>query len=104
MRRLLGEIERIGPAADRIAALREHWRLDSVVVAAEEVGPVLDQAERTAPEDPYVWLARAHLATQYGRYDEAREWLDRCAGRRGADPSLARILSRPRCRRAMAAG
>jgi tetratricopeptide (TPR) repeat protein len=104
MRRLLGEIDRSGPAADRIVALREHWRLDSVVVAAEELGPVLDQAERTAPEDPYVWLARAHLADQYGRHDDARRWLDRCEGRRGADPSLDRMVARARLRRAMAAG
>ena len=59
MRRLLSEIEQAGPPIDRIAALREHWRLDSVIVAREEVGPVLDHAERNAPDDPYVWLARA---------------------------------------------
>ena len=58
IRRLLREIEQAGTPIDRIAALREHWRLDSVIVAGEEVGPVLDQAERTATDDPYVWLAR----------------------------------------------
>ena len=46
---------------DRIAALRERWRLDSVVVAAEEVQPVLDQADRTAADDDRAWLARAYL-------------------------------------------
>ncbi len=104
LRRLLREIEGIGPPTDRIAALREHWRLDSVIVAAEEVGSVLDQAERTAPDDPYVWLARAHLATQYGRLDEAREWLDHCEVRQSSDPALAGIVPRARLRWAMAAG
>ena len=51
MRRLLREIGASGRSRDRVAALREHWRLDSVIVAAEEVQPVLDQAARTAPDD-----------------------------------------------------
>ena len=95
LRRLLREIEGIGPPTDRIAALREHWRLDSVIVAAEEVGSVLDQAERTAPDDPYVWLARAHLATQYGRLDEAREWLDHCEVRQSSDRARRDRAPRP---------
>jgi thioredoxin-like negative regulator of GroEL len=103
LRRLLREIGRTGSPTDRAAALREHWRLDSVIVAAEEVGPILDQAERTAPDDPYVWLARANLAVQYGRYEEAREWLDRCPGPR-PEPLIAGILPRARLRWAMAAG
>ncbi len=57
MRRLLREIWRAGSPDDQAAALREHWRLDSVIIAAEEVGPVLDQAGLTAPDDPCVWLA-----------------------------------------------
>jgi tetratricopeptide (TPR) repeat protein len=104
MRRLLREIERSGPPDDRAVALREHWRLDSVIVAAEELGPVLDQAGRTAADDPYVWLARASLAAQYGRLDAARDWLDRCDARVATDPALARIVPRARLRWAMAAG
>src|SRR5262249_42561948 len=51
MRRLLREIERIGTLRDRTAALQELWRLDFVVVAVEEVRPVLDRAAETAPHD-----------------------------------------------------
>ncbi len=39
LRGLLREIARLGGPTDRSAALREHWRLDSVVVADEEVAP-----------------------------------------------------------------
>ena len=104
MRRLLREIEQAGSPIDRIAALREHWRLDSVIVAKEEVGPVLEQAARTAPDDPHVWLALAQLATQYGDYEAAREWLDRFDLRATGDAWLAETVSRARLRWAMAAG
>jgi hypothetical protein len=51
MRRLLREIERIGTLRDRTAALHGLWRLDFVVVASEEIQPVLDRAEEAAPHD-----------------------------------------------------
>jgi tetratricopeptide (TPR) repeat protein len=99
-RRLLREIGRVGTLRDRTAALRELWRLDSVVVAAEEFQPILTQAAQTAPHDNRIWLARAHLATQYGRYHEARRYLDQCI----PDPSLARSIPRLRLQWALAAG
>ena len=80
------DLDESAPVDDRIAALREHWRLDSVIVAAEEVQPCLDQAARTAPDDDRVWLARAYLATRYGRYAEGAPWLDRSCGRSPDDP------------------
>jgi tetratricopeptide (TPR) repeat protein len=88
--RLLEEIWRVGQDRDRVAALRELWRLDSVVVAAEEVQPALDQAARVAPEDDRVWLARAYLASRYGRNSEARMWLDACLRKRPEDPVVWR--------------
>jgi thioredoxin-like negative regulator of GroEL len=100
MRRLLREIGRAGPLRDRTDALREHWRVDSVIVAAEEVQPFLDQAALTAPDDDRVWLARAYLATRYGRYTEARDWLDRCQARHPDEP----LLPRARLQWALAAG
>jgi tetratricopeptide (TPR) repeat protein len=100
MRRLLEEIARSHSLRDRIGALREHWRLDGVAVAAEEVQPFLDQASRTAPDDHRVWLARAHLATRYGRFAEARHWLDRCQARNPDDP----VLPRARLQWALSAG
>ena len=92
MRRLLREIGRVGQNRDRTAALRELWRLDSVIVAAEEVQPVLDRAARTSPDDDRVWLARAYLASQYGRHTEARRWLDQCLLKRPDDPVVRRAV------------
>jgi enediyne biosynthesis protein E4 len=87
---VLEEAWRVGQYRDRITALRELWRLDSVVVAAEEVQPLLDQAAVTSPDDDRAWLARAHLAARYGRYAEAREWLDASVCKRPADPVVWR--------------
>jgi tetratricopeptide (TPR) repeat protein len=100
MRRLLEEIARSRSLRDRIGAIREHWRLDGVAVAAEEVQPFLDQASRTAPDDHRVWLVRGHFATRYGRFAEARLWLDRCEARNPDDPALPRA----RLQWALAAG
>ncbi len=51
---------------------------------------------------PFTSLVHAHLATQYGRYDEARLYLDACAGSttRGSPESCLRA----RLRWALAAG
>ncbi len=104
VRKLLREIARLGTPADRASALREHWRLDSVVVTDEEVRPTLDRADRNAPDDPAAALVRANVAAQYGRLDEARAWLDRCAHRLGPDHTLARAVDLARLRLAVAAG
>jgi tetratricopeptide (TPR) repeat protein len=100
---LLKEIFTVGSLRDRAAALRELGRLDSVVVPREEVQPVLDLSARHAPDDDRVWLARAFLALQYGRFEEARAWLDRCE-RRPSDASLAPACWRARLQWALAAG
>ncbi len=91
-RRLFEEIARIGTFGDQAAALRERWRLDSVVIAAEEVQPMLDRAASAAPDDDRVWLARAYLASRYGKHAEARRWLARCLARRPDDPVVWRAL------------
>jgi predicted Zn-dependent protease len=91
VRRVLQDISRVAPD-DRAAALRELWRLDSVVVPAEELGPVLEQAARRAPDDDRAWLARADLSLRYGRYAEARSWLDRCLLKSPDDPVVWRAV------------
>jgi tetratricopeptide (TPR) repeat protein len=91
-RRLLQEISRIGQLRDRTSALRGIWRLDLMIVAAEEVQPVLEQAARHAADDDRAWLARAFLATRYGRYAEARRWLGQCQERRPDDPVVWRAV------------
>ena len=88
-RDVLAAIWRTGRTADRRAALRESWRLDSVVVAPEEFVPYLDQAERTAPDDDRAWLARAWAERSRGRYDRARDWLGRCLEKSPADRAVA---------------
>jgi tetratricopeptide (TPR) repeat protein len=91
-RRLLEELARIGTPSDQTAALREHWRLDSVIVGAEEVRTMLDRAAARASDDDRVWLARAYLASRYGKHAEARKWLDRCVARRPHDPVVWRAI------------
>jgi tetratricopeptide (TPR) repeat protein len=102
VRLLLKDIWRRGQGSDRAAALRELWRLESVIVASQEVQPILDLAARTAPDDDRVWLARARLASQYGRHDEARDWLERCERLR-SDPTRSELLWRARLQWALAA-
>jgi tetratricopeptide (TPR) repeat protein len=54
---------------------------------------VLDEKAALARQDDRIWLARANLAIQSGRYVEARTWLDACRDRRPRDPAvwLARL-------------
>lgn len=89
-RSLLQEIERTGRIADRRAALRESWRLDSVVVAPEEFEPFLDRADHVAPDDDRVWLGRAFALRARGRFANARQWLERLRNRGPADPVVER--------------
>ena len=75
-----------GPVGD----LRDHWRADSSPTLLEKVRAEVEHAAQRAPDDDRVWLARASLAYQTGRFDEAASWLDRCAERRPADPAVWR--------------
>ncbi len=88
MRRLLERGYR--SAADPVIELRDHWRVDNSVTLLEKVRWEVDQASRRAPDDDRVWLAKASLATQTGRFAEAREWLNRCTDRRPRDPAVWR--------------
>jgi tetratricopeptide (TPR) repeat protein len=101
LRGLLKEIWRVGEPLDRTTALRELWRLDSVIVSAEDVQPVLDKAALFASDDSHVQLVRAFLAMQYGRYDVARGFLEQSA-REERDPALAQLLRRARLQWALA--
>ena len=38
----------------------------------------LEKASQLAPEDSRVWLGKGRLAIESGRWEEAREWLERC--------------------------
>ena len=94
VRRLLVSAWDGSQGMDRVAILREHWRLDRVVVAEDEMKPILDAAAKAARKDDRVWLVRASLATRYGRFDEAKRWLDACRKAAPGDPVVARLLLR----------
>ena len=70
-RRLLEQGWRRNLTTERVAILREHWRLDRVDVSEDELKPMLDAAARYAPGDPRAALVRAATAIRYGRYPEA---------------------------------
>jgi len=89
MRRLLEHDYRL--ATDPVLELRDHWRVDNAVTLLEKVRFEVDQASRLAPDDDRVWLARASLAIQTGRFPEALNWLDRCVRRRPLDPAVWRL-------------
>jgi enediyne biosynthesis protein E4 len=75
-------------AADPVIELRDHWRAESAPTLVEQIRSEVERAGRSAPDDDRVWLARASLAVQAGRMDEAASWLERCSGRRPEDPSV----------------
>lgn len=73
---------------DPIGVLRDRWRAETATTMVEMIRADVEQAARKAPDDDRVWLARASLAFQDARYDEARQWLDRCLERRPKDPAV----------------
>ncbi len=75
-------------SADPVIDLRDHWRAETSPTLIEQVRWEVDRAGRSAPDDDRVWLARASLAVQAGRMDEAASWLERCSSRRPEDPSV----------------
>ncbi len=75
---------------DPIIELRDHWRATSSPTLIEQVRWEVDQAGQRAPDDDRVWLAKASLAMQTGRMDEAASWLDRCLQRFPEDSAVWR--------------
>ncbi|MGC8642041.1 MAG: FG-GAP-like repeat-containing protein [Isosphaeraceae bacterium] len=101
-RRVLQDGFRVMPGNNRPAALREIWRLDTVVVSREEVADALKYASEFAPTDHRVWVARANLAIRYGDEAEARQWIDACMKDHADDPAVwlarlnwARLVANP---------
>lgn len=68
-----------------IEALKVLYWLDVDPFPVETVRRDLTEAHRLAPDDDRVWLGLAHLATRSGRFDEAKNRLDRCLDRRPND-------------------
>ncbi len=77
-------------AADPVTELRDHWRTSSSPTLIEQVRWEVERAGQLDPQDDRVWLAKASLALQSGRPDQAAAWLDRCTERRPEDPAVWR--------------
>lgn len=77
-------------ANDPVVELSNHWRVDNAVILVEVIRAEVEHAAELAPEDDRVWLARARLAMQDGRFDVASDWLRRCTSRRPEDPAVWR--------------
>jgi tetratricopeptide (TPR) repeat protein len=76
-------------AVEPSIVLRRLQRFDR---GAFPVGAVRLAVEHGDPDDDRVWLARANLAQNSGRLDEARKLLSDCEQRRPDDPVITRSL------------
>jgi len=83
-------MEGVADSPDLAGALRGLTRLDADPFAVEGIRLYLDSASRQSPDDDRVWLARAHLETQLGRFEEADRWLTACTKRRPDDKAVWR--------------
>ncbi len=88
MRRVVREGWRRSPQPS--AELRDLWMIDNATTQLSVVTADVDEAGKKAPDDDRVWLAKANLATQAGRFADAARWLDRCQARRPDDPAVWR--------------
>ncbi len=69
-------------------ALRDLRRLDIEPFPIEGVRQYVERAERTAPADGRVKLARAYLDSRLNRHDDARRAIDDCLKARPDDPGI----------------
>jgi tetratricopeptide (TPR) repeat protein len=76
-------------AEDPTRDLKELSNLDLARLPYDGLKGALDEAGQLAPEDDRVWLGKARLAIQGGRWDEASAWLRRCR-EAGADAPVWR--------------
>jgi thioredoxin-like negative regulator of GroEL len=79
-----------GASERAIHHVRLHLRLRLEPLPVEAVRAFVDQAERRAPADDRIWLARANLAIRAGAHDEAARWLEACLRRRPENPPVWR--------------
>lgn len=65
-------------AQDPTRDLKELANLDLQRLPHEGLKGALERAGQQAPDDDRVWLGKARLGIQYGRWEEAAAWLRRC--------------------------
>ena len=75
---------------DPVVDLKDFWKIDSAPTLIEKIQQEVTRAGTLAPDDDRVWLAKANLGIQTGRFDEARAFLVRCRERRPDDPAVWR--------------
>ena len=63
---------------DPIPILKKLSNLELDRLPYQGLQAALEKASQLAPEDDRVWLGKARLAIEAGRWNEAREWLNRC--------------------------
>jgi hypothetical protein len=69
---------RLAAADDPIRDLKQLSNFDLDRLPYEGLRATLERAGELAPEDDRVWLGKARLAIESGRWDEAASWLARC--------------------------
>jgi Flp pilus assembly protein TadD len=74
--------------ADPAKTLRVLWITEHGPYPVDGITAALAKARQSSPDDDMVWLALADLAIRTGRFDEAREWLDRCEKAQPDDPAV----------------
>jgi tetratricopeptide (TPR) repeat protein len=72
---------------DPASLLQELWQNDSEPLPVDGWKLMLDRADG---QDDRVWLARGRHANVTARYDDARQWLNRCLQRRSDDAAVWR--------------
>ena len=68
----------LAEAVDPIIDLKELSNFDLERLPYEGLRGALEKAGQLAPEDDRVWLGKARLAIEAGRWEEAAGWLKRC--------------------------
>ncbi|WP_148594431.1 CRTAC1 family protein [Aquisphaera giovannonii] len=80
---------RLAAADDPLSDLRDLSNLDLSRLPYEGLKGALETAGAAAPDDARVWLGKARLALEAGRWDEADGWLRKCR-HAGADAPVWR--------------
>jgi tetratricopeptide (TPR) repeat protein len=68
----------LAEADDPTRELKELSNLDLDRLPYDGLKGALEKAGQLGPQDDRVWLGKARLAIQAGRWDEAADWLKRC--------------------------
>ena len=73
-----------------VEVLRQLWELETGGRPTEGFRLILDAAGQEAPDDDRVWLGKADLARENGRFAEADDRLVRCEAKHPDDPAVLR--------------